>query len=273
MIVSIVLNDMDRTQYATFGFRSWLLQDISEPYEVIMNLFNDQVDVFEKLKLGANKNATVKVFVYDRPSYFNISAANNLGLKVATGKYVIFANSDVIYPSKFLNSYLREINKLNIAYALASRVNLTNKATNSLHAAHNYSLEHGFDSLLNCQFKGHAISIGGGGVWCVLRNVAIAIGGFDAQIICHEDSEFNDRVMHYLRRTNQQACLLSFSDMYGYHMFHAPSELYDASIYSRNILEPRRLRLLADPLSTEDIMLHQTLELKDPFLKLIKKIL
>ena len=60
--------------------------------------------------------------------------------------------------------------------------------------------------------------------------------------------------MHYLRRTNKQACLYAATDLYGYHMHHRPSELYDASIHSRKILEPRRLRLHADLQSTEDVL-------------------
>jgi len=80
------------------------------------------------------------------------------------------------------------------------------------------------------------------------------VGGFDSQVLCYEDSEFNDRVLHYLRRHHRQACLFTNTSLYGYHLYHGPSELYEGSREAAAILEPRRLRLLADPASTEDVV-------------------
>ena len=102
MKVSIVLNDMDRTFFAGYGFRSWLLQDMDESYEVIINLFNDQKSYFDNLTAGANPNANIKICVYDRPAYFNISAANNLGItnyEAGTIDIVTNGNSGVFIDS------------------------------------------------------------------------------------------------------------------------------------------------------------------------------
>jgi hypothetical protein len=254
MIVSIVLNDMDRTFFALYGFRSWLLQDISEPYEIIFNLFNNQAQRFHELQVGANTNACVIMKVYERPNYFNISAANNLGLHVAKGKYVLFANSDIIYPRHFLREFIGEISKKNIFYALGARINLAANWTTGLLKAGKYTLTSGFDALVGCEHRGGGKLGGYGSPWTVLRSVAERLGGFDPLVLCHEDSEFNDRVMHYLRRTGQQNCLFAVTDLFGYHMNHSGSELYDASVYSKSILEPRRLRLIADPDSDEDMI-------------------
>ena len=248
---------MERTYFASYGFRSWLLQDISESYEIIINLFNDQAHRFHELQVGANTNACVVIKVYERPTYFNISAANNLGLHFATGKYALFANSDIIYPRHFLRTFIGEISRRNISYALGARINLAENWTEGLLGAEKYTLTSGFEFLAGCEHRGGGKLGGYGSPWTVLRSVAERLGGFDPSILCHEDSEFNDRVMHYLRRMGQQDCLFAVTDLFGYHMHHSGSELYDASVYSKSILEPRRLRLNANPGSDEDIIPNQ----------------
>jgi hypothetical protein len=76
----------------------------------------------------------------------------------------------------------------------------------------------------------------------------------DPCILCHEDSDFNDRIMHRLRQKGQQLCLFAATDLFGYHLNHPASVLYDASLQSKAILEPRRVRLLSDPTSTEGLL-------------------
>jgi hypothetical protein len=251
MKVSIILNDMDRTFYSAYGFRSWLTQDFNEPYEVIINIFNDKEDYYKLLCKDPNINANIQINVYDKPVFFNISAANNLGINRSSGDYLIFANSDIIYPTHFLRTLVNELNLRKIAYALASRVNLTARDTDSLFLPEMYDSLNGFNSLVGNEFKGKSISIS---LWCVLRSIAEEVGGFDPSVLCHEDSDFSDRTMHYLRRKSLQNCLYVAHDLYGYHMHHEPSELYDASIYSKKIIEPRRLRLNSDPNSSEDVV-------------------
>ncbi|MEW5802902.1 MAG: glycosyltransferase [bacterium] len=272
MIASIVLNDMNRTFYAAYGYRSWMLQDIQQPYEVILNLFNDKEHYFKMLSSGCNSRCTPVIKSYPQPEFFNIAAANNLGLYYANGTYVLFANSDVIYPSNFLREYIRELSMRKICYALGSRVYLNARQTQSLSEPITYTLENNFDFMRGYEnLKGRKTG-GSSSPWTVLREVAQNIGGFDPQIVCHEDSEFNDRVMHYLRRTGQQHCLYSVVDLFGYHLSHPDSELYDASIQAISILEPRRVRLQSDPGSSEDICptrLHSLKSLKEDFYKTI----
>jgi hypothetical protein len=92
------------------------------------------------------------------------------------------------------------------------------------------------------------------GTWVFQRDTIRAIGGYDPKVWAFEDAECNDRVLHYLRRENLQYCHCSLLDLYGYHVHHAPSELYDLSALSKHILEPRRRRLLLDPDSKEDVV-------------------
>jgi len=272
MIASIVLNDMDRTFYAAYGYRSWMLQDIQQPYEVILNLFNDKEHYFKTLSSGCNLHCTPMVKSYNPPEFFNIAAANNLGLYYANGNYVLFANSDIIYPSNFLRVFIQELSMRKVCYALGHRVGLSSKQTRSLSEPIKYTPKSNFDFMGNHEnLKGKNIGFGTS-PWTVLRDIAQNIGGFDPKILCHEDSEFNDRVMHYLRRTGQQQCLFSVVDLFGYHVNHPDSELYGASAQARSILEPRRLRLLSDPNSTEDICptrLHSLDSLKEDFYKTI----
>ena len=254
MNVTVVLNDMDRSEQASYGFRSWLLQDMDEPYEVVVNLFNDREAFFRKLSEDANPFCHSRICIYTPPAFFNIAAANNLGLHLARGKYVLFANSDIVYPSDFLRRLLGEMIRRGLHYMLGARVNLNADQTRSLRPAASYSLSHSFDVLKGAEnLPGRVLSIGAS-PWVITREAAYAIGGFDPQVICHEDSDFNDRAMHYLRRQGRQDVLYAASDLYGYHLHHAPSELYAASLQAKQILEPRRLRLLADPFSVEDIV-------------------
>src|SRR4051795_5441010 len=78
--LSVVLNIMGRLELADYGFRSWMLQDLDRPYEVVCNLFNDQQARYEQLAQGRNSNCRLVIHAYERPAFFNISAANNLGL-------------------------------------------------------------------------------------------------------------------------------------------------------------------------------------------------
>jgi hypothetical protein len=95
---------------------------------------------------------------------------------------------------------------------------------------------------------------GNGSPWTIRRDIALRIGGFDPKVLCHEDSEFNDRVIHFLRREGLQSFIYAASDMFGYHLHHASSELYSISKSSLAILESRRDRLQRQPDSEEDIV-------------------
>ncbi len=251
-IASIIINDQDRTDLASYGYRSWMLQDIDYSYQVILNLFNDKKEVYARLSVGANPVCKQIMKTYTPRQIFSISAANNLGLYFSTGKYVIFANSDVIFPGDYLRRVIDEVSRRQISYAIGTGVKLRKEQTRVLLPPEQYNKDKNFDFLKGSEHLSGRI-ISGSGVWISLRKTALEIGGMDPNILCHEDSEYSDRIMHYLRRTDGQDCLYCLSDMYGYHLFHKASELYGLSKYSKQILEPRRLRLIADPQSTEDI--------------------
>lgn len=252
---SIVLSDMKRTSHASYGFRSWMLQDFGEQYEVVLCLFNDREHVFSELATAANPHCAVRIQRYRAPPFFNISAANNLGLAASRGEYVFFANSDIVYPSWYLREVLDELSRRSIDYALGSRVNLTQAQTQGLRPPFAYTFSSNFDTL----FSGAGRSISNlFSPWIAKRDVAISIGGFDPRVVCHEDAEFNDRMIHYLRRSKRQRCIYIQSDLFsclfGCHLAHPSSELYVLSPASNTILESRRLRLTADPGSAEDVL-------------------
>ena len=254
MSVSIILNDMDRSADAAHGFRSWMLQETDRPYEVILNLLNDRESMFRGLAEGCSPMCRPIINVYPRPAFFNIAAVNNLGLHVSSGEYVFFCNSDIIYPSSFLRTVVSELSRRVIGYALGARVNLTARQTQALRRPVSYTSSSKYDGLVGFEnIPGRMLSIGCS-PWMVRRDVASAIGGFDPRVCCHEDSEFNDRVIHYLRRKGLQQFIFAVSSLFGYHLDHPASELYWLSTQSKAILEPRRQRLLADPESEEDVL-------------------
>jgi hypothetical protein len=251
---SIVLNDQSRTDLSSYGFRSWMLQEIDQPYEVIVNVFNDRRGVFEKLSEGKNPNCKVIINTYDPPEVFNISAANDLGLHFATGKYVLFANADIIHPSAYLRTVAGEMHKRDLHYLIGMRANLTKERTAALPPAASVTREKNFDFLNGVEFLNELPRGVGMSPWVGNRESLFAVGGFDPNVYCHEDEELNDRMMHYLRRTGKQPTLYCMFDAMAYHLDHKPSELHAMGPASRKIIGPRRERLLKDPASTEDVV-------------------
>jgi glycosyltransferase involved in cell wall biosynthesis len=225
-----------------------MLQDTEEPYEVVLNLFNDRASTFQALAAGHNPKCRCRIRSFRAPQFFNIAAANNIGLAEANGQYVLFANSDIIYPSNYLRLLVGELARRDLCYVLGARVNLTQDETAVLRPPLDLT---SFDFLNGS--KGQMAG-GFGSPWTIRRDVALLIGGFDSKVLCHEDSEFNDRVIHFLRRKGLQAFIYAASDMVGYHLHHAASELYSISELSRAILEPRRERLQCQANSSEDVV-------------------
>jgi len=251
VIASVVLNDMDRTALAAHGFRSWMLQECSSPYEVVINLFNDREQVFRRLSEDRNPLCQPVIRVFARPGFFNISAANNLGLYESSGEYVLFCNSDVIFPSGYLNVVTSELRHRGIGYADGVRVNLGEARTKTLSVPSAYTMAANYDSLV-----GSELDTPSGGVctWIVRRDAARAVGGFDPLVLCHEDADLNARVLHYLSRKGAQNVAYTVSSIRGYHLHHEASELYDASGSSRALVNSRRRRLFADASSAEDVV-------------------
>lgn len=251
---SIVLNVMGLRELAVYGFRSWMLQDYDRPYEVILNLFYPCREMFDPLVEGKNPNCDVKIFQNEESEYFNISAANNLGLHQSIGKYVMFANSDIIYPAHFLKRAMTELTDRDICYAVAARMNMTEAQCRQLKAPMYYSRDNPFKELLGLERTADASVWPSISPWMLRRDVAFEIGGFDKRVLMAEDRDLGDRVMHYLRRKKLQHALISLVDLCGYHQHHGSSGLFDAFTQSKAVFEPRRQRMEADPASTEDVV-------------------
>ena len=222
MFASLVLHDMDRYWFASYRFRLWMLQDFDQPYEIVLCLFNDECRRFETLTRGGNPAARPLIKSHPRPRSFNISAANNVGLHHAGGEYVLFANSDFVYPSHFLRTFVGELRRRGIQYALASRVELSREQTAALPGVAAVRAGSGFDFLVGCEHLPGRRIVADIAPWTVRREIALRVGGFDPRILCH--------------------------------LSHPPSELYDASAAAQAILVPRRLRLRQDPGSEEDVL-------------------
>jgi hypothetical protein len=266
---SVVLNVMGRIELAEYGFRSWMLQKDSGPYEVVLNLFNDQQSRFEALAADRNKDCRLVIHAYPKPAYFNISAANNIGLHHASGRYVFFANADVIYHTGCARTLVDECCNRNLGYAMGARVDLTESQAAALKPAKEYDHNSGFDFLVGYEnLEGmNRWTVGQG--WMLRKDIALAVGGFDSRVRCGEDLDITHRAIHYLRRTGQQRCHHFLSDFWSYHVYHPTSELFDTFDSSKEVWGPRTVRLNADPGSTEDVVdspLHDHEQLVQTFL-------
>jgi hypothetical protein len=229
-----------------------MLQNCSFEYEVILNLFNDRRKHFEALSEGRNPLCSYAIMEYPRPPSFNIAAANNIGIHYAKGNYLVIANSDIIYPPDYLETLGRELLKRNIYFATTSRVQLSRVQTSALRSPLHYNCSDGYAFVKTLRTDRNMIL--GISPWVFKRDIVLAIGGYDPRVWVHEDAECNDRVLHYLRRQNLQYCHCVLLDLFGYHVHHPPSELYDLSAQAKQIFEPRRARLLRDPDSEEDVV-------------------
>ena len=90
--------------------------------------------MFDPLLDGKNPQAYVSVQQYQTPEFFNVSAANNLGLYKSRGRYLMFANADIIYPGSFFRRAMFELTEHHISYAVAARCNMTQPQTQNIHA-------------------------------------------------------------------------------------------------------------------------------------------
>jgi hypothetical protein len=254
--VSVVLNVLGLRELAAYGFRSWMLQDYQRPYEVVLNLFVPCRELFEPLMEGKNPNCRVSIYQYEEPEFFNISAANNLGLATAKGKYVSFANADMIYPGAFLTRAMGEILRRDLCYAIAARVNMTPGQTEDFHKKQplDFKTKDDFNGLLGLERSPDVYVMAAISPWTMRRDVAMAVGGFDPLILFAEDRDLDYRILHYMRRMNLQHAQVSFCNLFGYHQWHKGTGLYNTWDKAKAIMEPRGRRLEADFNSTEDVL-------------------
>jgi hypothetical protein len=253
---SIVLNVLGLRELAVYGFRSWMLQDYDRPYEVVLNLFAPCRELFDPLVVGKNPNAIVSVYQYETPPFFNISAANNLGLHKGRGKYIMFANADVIYPGWFLQRAMSELNGRDLAYAVAARCNMTPQQSDTVHhkTPLQYTRADPFNELIGKEREEGVYNMAAISPWMIRRDEAFAVGGFDPKVLFAEDRDLDYRLLHYLRRTGQQQAMVSFCNLYGYHQHHSSTGLINAWTESKLLMESRGRRLEEDLSSTEDML-------------------
>lgn len=253
--VSVVLNDMDRTEAALLSFRSWLLQSAHFDFRVVMNVFNDRRVDYERVASEVRQGSTAALIVeHPRPAAFNISAANNIGLHYCDGDWVFFANSDVVHTAAYLRRIMTELERRNLLYAIGGRVNLDQLQTRELLNCAAGDTAARLEQLAGTEFLPGQRIWGVGSPWMIRRPIVEEIGGFDPQIVCYEDRDLTERAMHYLRRTGKQDALWVSLDVFGYHLDHPPSDLYDIGGPSRYRLDARRAMLNADASSTADVM-------------------
>jgi hypothetical protein len=253
---SIILNVMGLRELAVYGFRSWMLQDYDRPYEIVLNLYNDARPMFDKLLPPLNPNCRVQINVFDAPEFFNISATNNLGLHLARGKFVFWANADIIYPAQFLKHAMAELIRRDIYFAVASRVNLSRPLTHEITAKppEDYASTCAFDHLPPLERTGKLTIWRAISPWIMRRDTANAIGGFDARVLVAEDRDLMIRAMHYLRRMGLQHALFSLSDLSGFHLDHDSTGLARAMDESVRLMKERETLMDADPNSAADVI-------------------
>jgi hypothetical protein len=252
--MSVVLCAMGRLELAAYGFRSWMIQDADRPYQIIMCLFNDQRELFERLTVGKNPHCQVEIHTFDRPSFFNISASNNLGLHFARGRYVTFANSDIIYPRHYIRRSAAGMIANHLYYATGTRANLTLAHTKALRPPETYTAEDSFDFLDRDSDAMELEVWPGFSPWIIERELVLKLGGYDPKVLVIEDRDLEDRAMHYLRRHKMQDCIYAMINLVGYHLYHPTSELFINYIDSRVIIDRRRAAMAADPNGADDII-------------------
>jgi hypothetical protein len=266
-VLSVVLNVMGRVELADYGFRSWMVQETDQPYEVVLNLFNDFGTRFEEMAADRSPMCDLLIRRYDRPAFFNISAANNLGLHASRGRFVMFANSDVAYPPDAADTIMREATRRDLHYVMCSRGNLTDEQTKALPPAKgmtSHDMRRRFGDL-----EGLDVWWATQG-WIARRDDLFAIGGFDHKVRVAEDNDLTDRMTHYLRRRDLQSVSQSLTGLLGYHLYHPTSELFDTYSESIAIIKARRAQMKADPNSNVDSLptpLNDLAALKDAMAK------
>ena len=249
--LSVVLNVMGRLELADYGFRSWMLQSANEPYEVVLNLFNDQKPRYEALAEGRSPHCQLQIRVYDKPGFFNISAANNLGAHVARGESILFANSDVVYPSATADLIAGELVGRDIRYAGLTRINLSPEATSALPPVSSFTSAGSMDAPFAAAKPESEWAHQG---WLVHRQTFLELGGFDPNVLVAEDRDIRRRAHHYLSRTGAQKTVIIADSIKGYHLFHTSHELFNMFDPVIAILAPREAKMDADPNSQADVV-------------------
>lgn len=110
MKLSIIVVNYNTREITLQCIKSIEKYPLSQPFEVILvdnNSHDNSVSAFKELKI---KNFKLKIIRND--ANLGFAKANNQGIKIAKGEYVLLLNSDTEVLKNSLNKYLEETEKL-----------------------------------------------------------------------------------------------------------------------------------------------------------------
>jgi glycosyltransferase involved in cell wall biosynthesis len=178
-------------------------------YEVsiIIPAFNEEKNILKTLhSLAVNKtNKSVEIIVVNNNSSDRteelvkatgvtcvfekkqgITAARNAGLRVATGKYILNADADTIYPNNWIDAMVTPLeNNLNISLTYG-RFSFIPTGSTSRFTYFLYEYATSLVKRYNKRFRGEAVNVYGFNS-CFRREQGLAVKGFDHPIGSNED--------------------------------------------------------------------------------------
>jgi len=201
MKYSIILVDYSK-QYAYYGFMSWVFQAYGD-YEIILLTCNDKTRYEEQINKFFRKHIIIKRL--NKPKLFNLSAFRNLGAFYSKGEYLLFVGVDIVG----LKSTLRTLQNLNISTPEVVGHSKFITDTKVLDAC---VLGQSFDEIIfnkgQKNREGFKNKNSYGAIKYIKREDFINIGGYNSNILFHDDAEFDRRLARQLT-TNGNVELLN----------------------------------------------------------------
>lgn len=186
--LSIIIPTLNRYEDLKNTLRDLDAQDFQD-YEVLLIDQSDDT-TFQRLQVSDK-------ILHIRESVKSASRARNIGLKRASGKYVLFLDDDVIIENRsYLRSIIQNYTKKGAVGVVGPIIEHRNPITRIDRHAWSYNKSWGWLFFPRNYGKECMINDGGAGNLSVLRKNAIEIGGMDEQFIkgAHrEESDFNQR--------------------------------------------------------------------------------
>jgi len=199
---------MERSMY---GILSWLMQVDCPRYEVIVLHCTEYGKQIKDLKRHKSENCSYRVKRIDTPDYFNLAAFRNLGIYYANGENVCIASVDIIRRSDFL----KNINYLlikNDCWISAGSFHIP-KHTDYLADVNSYNQTNKFDVIMDTISKDfkykHTIDYG---TSIVKKEHITSIGGYDDNILFHEDADIDRRADFYFRERGVEHPIIRTTD-------------------------------------------------------------
>lgn len=206
--------------YSKYGFKSWILQDYSSKFKVIINVLNkEDVEEYKKLSENKSENCEIVINQLNFEEDYNIPISNNIGLQFSKDcSYSIFPDSDIIYKSDFLTRIINFVEKPNISlpYCVIGRYILGLEFLELIKdRCSDYNLKNNFDDL----FVSFSIKDKNPIEWgCCLGKTKLfhKLGGFDEKLLVHYDADMDIRAVEYCRDIK----LSNMNDFRFYNIFY-----------------------------------------------------